>query len=153
MIIEEKTLKQFRLTRLMAIGLLVFSPVTYVLIAWQVGRDLYEPSAGNDLVFYILLIVGAVSPALCPLIAKSQIIEFRKKPRGIEEWARLFLTLSIIRFAFAESSFIYGLVVYFLSHSFERMACFYAIGLIWAVVYWPRREKFEGFVQQGNQSV
>lgn len=150
---DENALKKFRITRIAALAMLVIAPVIYPFVAWLLVTATAKPPAGGDLLFYILLIVGAVSPLLFPLVAKAQIIEFRKKPRDANDWAGLFFTLNVQRLAIVESSFIYGLVVYFLTHSFERMACFYAIGIIWAVVYWPRREKFEGFVQRGDQSL
>lgn len=136
--------------RLIAVVMGFAIPSLYLVIASLVrpeAGDLGNPSRTPiDMVFYILLILAALDPLLAPIIERVQIANWRRSP-GIRTTDQLYVTLQIIRLAFVEACFTYGLIVYFISSDFLRMLLFYPIGLIWLAVYWPRRERFEQFLQ------
>ena len=148
---DENALRSFRTTRLIALCLLVGAPLAYLLVATLVVQRPLNPQAGNDLMFYILLVVAAVEPLFYPLVEKSATAEFRRKQVDPSDRAKLFLSLTIIKLSFVAAAYVYGLVIYLISFSFERLAWLYLIGAVWSVIMWPRRRQFEEFIARENE--
>jgi len=141
-------LQQRELTkiRFIAIAIGVIAPAIYLIVAQFVS----PAEAGGEvlLMFYILLIMAAMQPMAAPLIARFQMAAYRRQMNSVMTPAQLYTQLTIIKLAFAEASFIYGLVVLLLGGGVTRMLYFYPIGAIWMFVFWPRRERMEQFIQK-----
>lgn len=139
--------KQYAMIKIIAIALLVVAPVVYILIANVVpAPETAEPNFA-DLMFYILLIMSAVQPMILPFLEKSNLKVYMNqisKPAPIQ----FFKTISIIKAAFVESIFIYGLVVYFISGDINRMYYFYPIGIIWVTIIFPTKSRCEAFLEK-----
>lgn len=137
--------------RVVAAALGIVAPALFLVIATLIHPErspIGETGAegSTDMVFYLLLILGALDPLVVPLIERFQISNWRRLPRG-RTAEQLFFNLVIIRMAFVEATFIYGFVVYLLTGDLMRMLMFYPLGLIWLAIYWPRREKYERFIE------
>ncbi len=125
--------------------MLIFMPLLYLLIMYLVQVD--EQSGGQiEMMLYILLIVGMLQPLTSPLIARVQIQNWQKANSEKKNPASLFFSFALIRFSLIEAIYIYGLVVYFLSGDMTRALYFYPVGIVWSLLQWPTRERFENFV-------
>ena len=137
---EEQT-AQLKLVKLFAFFMLVVFPVIYFFVAFYVKVPL-KTGGEQEMLFYILLIVGMVQPVVLPFIEKIHIKNYRKNKNSAMSPSQLYTTISIIKMAMVEAVYLYGLVVYFLSGDLTKMLYFYPVGIIWTIIYWPRREKY-----------
>jgi len=130
---------------IMAIMLLIVAPIIFYLISTMLTTSL---TAGGEikLMFYILLILALVQPLIVPVIERTQISNYRKNLKTKMAPEQLYLTVSIIKFTFVESIYIYGLLTYLVSNQQNLIYYFYVIGVIWTLIYWPRKTKFEEFI-------
>lgn len=132
-----------------AYSILVIAPIIYLLIAYFIGQDREPmPSAGNDILFYILLIVAVGTPVLIPLISRVQVKSARRQQQTSMTIPQMAQAIIIVRLAFVEATYIYGLVVFLLTGDWFRMLVFYVIGIGWSLVYWPTRSRQEALVRR-----
>ncbi len=96
------------------------------------------------MLFYILLIVGISQPAVLGFVGRSHLAGFRRSRTAMSP-AQLFTAMTIVKAAFVETIYIYGLVVYFLCGDLTRMLAFYPVGILWSYVIWPSRSSLERF--------
>ncbi len=136
--------KEFKKSKVLAVALLVVAPVVYLLVAYAIE---IAPRTGGevDMLFYILLIVAIVEPAVAPLIKRFHLNRYRTGGTSRMSPGQLFTSISVIEFVLIESVYIYGLVVYIITGDMMRMLSFYPVALIWSVVYWPRRSAWDKF--------
>lgn len=140
--------KQFSTVRIIGFAMLIAAPMIYSLLAFLILKPEPNLNPGLNFMFYILIIVSVSQPLVIPLISKSQINNFKRSSATKMNPAGLFTTLSIIKFAFVESIYLYGLVDYMLSGDKFHYLIFVVIGLCWSAPVWPRREKFELFIEK-----
>lgn len=143
--------KVFTTLKVVTWAFLVVTPIAYLGIAQFLDTNLWEAEAGNELLMYILLIVAVVTPAAAPLVERVQIQLYRSGKSGHDSPARLFLTLSIIRMAMVEATYVYSFVVFIITGVFTNMLYFYPIGIFWSLVHWPRRVKYEQLLEKLNR--
>jgi len=124
--------------------MLLVAPVIYLIVAYVI-RIAPKSSGEIDMMFYILLIVAVIQPAMASFMVKSQIKSYRASKYSRMSPGQLFTSVNLIKFAVVEAVYIYGLVVYLLSGDMTRMLYFYLIGIIWSAVYWPRHSTWEKF--------
>ena len=137
----------FRRVRLFAWLILVAAPVAYLVIIFTVPFP--QHSGGEyDMMLYILLIVAMLQPAVYPLIERLHMAMRAKQTSSAMEPGQLFFMLAILKFAFVEAVYIYGLVVAIVSGLPNNALYFYAIGIIWTFIYWPRQGAYEHFMQK-----
>lgn len=136
---------------LITINMLVIAPAAYLAIAifWLPSGS--PVAAEVDLVFYILLIVAALTPTTLPLIERAQLHNFQQQTRGEMPSSQLYYITTITKLALVESAFIMGLVVHMLGGGVWRMLVFYLIGICWSFVHWPREEKMQKFLQRSER--
>lgn len=139
---------QYKTLRAIHFAMLILLPPTYLLIAYMLGSDYYPPGGHNKFMLYVLLIIGAIEPAVAPMIGRLMITGAKKKHLEVSSIAGLFISINIIKLALIEAIYIYGLVVFLLSGDLMKMLYFYPIGIIWTAVYWPQRDKFDRFLRQ-----
>ncbi len=140
-------INQFKLIRMIAFALLVIMPLLLLGIIYLIEPP--RQSGGEiEIMLLILLIVGMLQPLTIPIISKIQIQNWLKEESETKSPAALFVMLSIIKSAFIETIYIYGLIVYFLSGDMTKALYFYPIGIAWSVVHWPTRDRFEIFVSR-----
>lgn len=136
--------REFKKSLALAVALLVVAPAVYLLVAYAIQID---PRTGGevDMLFYILLIVAIVEPAVAPLIRRFHLNRYRPYGTSRMSPGKLFTNISVIEFVLVELIYIYGLVVYIITGDMMRMLSFYPVALIWSVVYWPRRSAWDKF--------
>lgn len=143
---DDKLQSLLKKTRLAAIGLLYLPPAAFLLVAAML--KIPKRSGGEyQFLFYILFIIALVQPTLVPLIERMQINSYKKYQSQMNP-RQLFFSLSIIKFAFVESIYMYALVIFILSGDLSSMLYFYPVGIIWSIVYWPRRSTVEKYLQR-----
>jgi len=122
--------------------MLVMAPVIYLIVAYVVMQDWDgEIRAGNDMVFYILLLVSFTTPAVLPVIERFQISVYRGNKATAMQPINVLFSLLIIRMALVEAVYVFGLAYYFISFDYLRFLLFYAIGIVWTIIYWPTEER------------
>ena len=136
--------REFKKSKVLAVALLIVAPVVYLLVAYAIQID---PRTGGeaDMLFYILMIVAIVEPAVAPLIKRFHLNRYRTGGTSRMSPGQLFTSISVIKFVLIESVYIYGLVVYIITGDMMRMLSFYPVAMIWTVVYWPRRSAWDKF--------
>lgn len=142
--------KQLRTLRFVTWALLVGGPILYLVVA-QIQSEYLKAPAGNELLLYILLIVAIVSPAAAFVIERFQISQFLAAQASEMQPIDLFFTVSIIKMAMVEAVYIYGFVVFMLSGELANMLYFYPIGIVWSLIHWPRREKYDQLKEKLNR--
>ncbi len=124
--------------------MLVVAPLLYLGIAYLQEMEGIAPGYAVDLTVYLLLAVGILEPSVYWLIERSQIAHYRESGgRSKMSPSQVYFTLSVIRMAFVEAIYVFGLTVYFVTGSYQAMLYFYPVALAWTVVHWPRRAGYE----------
>lgn len=137
--------KQFRTIKIIALALLVAAPIVYLVVAQIISRDC-EPKAGQDMMVYLLLMVGIASPAVVPILVRAQIKTYQASKNTKMTPMNLFFTTSIMSMAVVEAVYVYGLIAFLLTGELVNMLYFYPAGIVWSLVYWPKREKYDKLI-------
>ncbi len=143
---QERELKK---SRLFAWLMGVIAPGLYLIVT-PVIKVTPNYSARMNMMFYILLVIAIVQPALFFIIRKFQISMYQKSTQTNMSTAQFFTSLSLIRMSFVDAVYLYGLVIYILTDDLMKMLWFYPIGAVWLYIHWPRREQFEHFLQENR---
>ncbi len=141
---DKATRKEFLKTKVLAVVTLVCAPISYYLIASQIlSEGQTQGAAGGhvDMMFYILILISLVSPTVLPLVERAQVSKYRSDASSNASPAQLMTTFYITKFAFIEATFLYGMIIFFMTRDIERMLIFYPIAILWSVIYWPRKKK------------
>ncbi len=143
---DESVQQQFRVSRLLAIAMLIAAPVAYLIVTFLVGG---RSVAGSpvELVFYLLLAVAIFQPAAAFLIERFQFRAYTTRTGTKMSPPQLLFMIGIIKYAMVEAVYIYGFVVYFIADDLIYMAPFYCIGVVWSYIHWPRRERWERTIE------
>ncbi len=143
--LTESENRDWRLLQLIAIAIGIVAPIAYLIVA-KVSTVPVSTQTPADMITYILMIFGAFQPAVAPIVNRMQVNQYLRA-RTRPSPGKFFINITIIRLALAEAIFVYGLMVYFLSGEFNRMLYFYPLGAVWMLVYWPRKGKYESFIE------
>lgn len=144
-------LSQFKKTRILAVVLFIFSPLSYLEIAYILdsGNTTYKDPG---IIMPLFLIIAVISPFAWRLIEREAIRQENKGKRGFKSPEDAWLKLFIIRATLIQAIFVYGLMIFFQSlYDTQRMLYFYPIGIVWAFFSWPTRERYENFIEQIKQ--
>jgi hypothetical protein len=133
----------------MAFVFMVAAPLTYLAVIFLVAVP-EGASAADGTVLNILLLLAIIQPAVCPFIERNRVAGYKlsQPSPAVMAPSQLLFTLTLIKFAFVEAVYIYGLVVYFLSGDPFPVLYFYAVGIVWSVIYWPRPSTVERFFKK-----
>lgn len=142
---EEMYKKKLLLAQMMAVVVLLIAPLLYLFIAKQFNFPEFDPTA-NLLLFRILLVVAIVYPFSLPIMRNAQVKIVKKGKQ--KDATQAFFALMIIQMALVEVAYILGFVVYMVTHNFEWMLYFYPIGLVWTVIYFPRKSMMTTFMEK-----
>lgn len=152
MVWDEEKQSRFRIIRIVGYASVVAAPLIYLAIASIIKRPLQE-GGEHDMMMYILLIVGVVQPLVAKFIEHFQITSYRNNEKSKMTPDNVYFTMSLIKFAFIECIYIYGLVVYLVSGNFTSMLYFYPIGIVWTFIYWPKKSGYEEFIKRMESNV
>lgn len=152
MLFSEADNKQFRASRILALAMLVAAPMIYLVVTPFLDRGAMASKGFPEFGVYILLIVALAQGGMVKVVRRFQMQNYRRNPQAASQPARFFTTFTVNSLAIVESVFLFGLVVFIMTGDYLNLLWFYLIGAVWAVVYWPRREKFERFVQELQKS-
>jgi len=148
---DDKANASFRMVRIMALIMLVAMPIFFLGMTYLMTPQ-GSQGGQNDMLLYMLLIVSVFQPMVSPFIVRLQIDNYKKNQQSQMTTDQFLLSLNIIKFAFVEVIFLYGLLNYVISGELMRMLYFYPIGFIWAFLFWPKRSSYENFVERINSN-
>ena len=143
--LSEEQEKEFKKTKYLAIVFLVIAPLIYICLVSFVLQPSASIEVKQEFIFYILIILSIFQPIAYTFIGRIQISNYKNSSMTGMTTEKLYTTLSIIKFSFVESIYIYGLVEYFLSGDKFHFMIFVVIAMCWSVFVWPKKEKFEKF--------
>ena len=144
--------KQFTLTRLIAAAMLIVGPVIYLFIANTYTKDNFQAEQSAELIMYLLVPIALIEPLLWLLIKRVQLGVYKQKAKETS-LAKMYLSLMNIKLSLVAAVYIYGLVVFFLTNEIMNMSWFYLIGIVWSIIYWPRRSHFERVMNDGLEAI
>ncbi|MCP4685227.1 MAG: hypothetical protein GY867_07235 [bacterium] len=139
---------EFKKAKILAFAILVAAPLIYLLVAAFLDREMFATEGVSDMLAYMLLVVAMVQGGLVKVIERFQIQSYRRNPQPSATPAQFFVSVSIVTMAMIESAFLLGLVVFLLTGDYLHLLRFYIIGAAWAVFCWPRRAKFNEFIEK-----
>ncbi len=143
---EQRVLKA---TRILAGALVILAPAIYLLVAALITPpESTFDAAATQLLISLLLVVAIIQPALALLVERFQVRSFLTSRSTVMTAATLFQLICVIKLAFVEAIFIYGLLAFFFSGNMAPIFWFYLVGAVWAAIYWPRRSRFEDFLNK-----
>ncbi len=141
-----------KLVTLLAYAMLVAAPLVNVFVAY-IAKIARQGGGEHEMMLYILLILSVFQPLTVKFIERFHITNYQKAEETKMPPENLFTTLSVIKFAFIEAIYLYGLVVYLLAGNLTWMLYFYPIGIAWTFVYWPRQSTFKNFLNRIESNV
>lgn len=147
-----KDKRMFSITRVIAVAWLIIAPIMYVRTSQIITPPNFEGADNTLLIMSILIPVGAILPLVWPLFRKVQIEKYKKKAEK-PSVARMYLSMMTVRMSFVAAIYIYGFVAFFLTNEIINMSWFYLIGIVWSIIYWPRRSHFERVMNHGLEAM
>jgi len=147
---DEAEERQFKVLRVVTWAILVVAPFIYLFVA-NLLRPQMPAAAGNEFVFYILLLVSLTEPGLALVVEQIQLQAFKARGRTDMKPINLFFTISLIKMAMVEVVYVFGFVVFLLTGEYLNMLFFYPIGVAWTLAFWPRRAKYEQLLEKLRQ--
>ena len=140
--------KEYKKTKFLAMVFLIIAPLIYILLVSFVIKPAANFEPKQAFIFYMLIVISISQPMAYTFIERIQISNFKKSTITSMTPEKLYTTLSIIKFAFVESIYIYGIVDFMLSGDKFHYLIFVVIGLCWSALVWPRGDKFESFLMK-----
>lgn len=140
---------ELRMVNLLGIALLVVAPIVYLAVAFALAESAPDRIvAGNELAFYILLAVAFVLPVYLWPWERLFVRSLRHAKPESRTRQRGWFSLTIVRLATVEICFLLGLIAVLLTGEISRIWIFYAVGVVWAAVWWPTCGRIEAIVNK-----
>ncbi|MDD3733115.1 MAG: hypothetical protein PHU88_12145 [candidate division Zixibacteria bacterium] len=161
MIPHEELDRRVKQARLLALMFLVIMPVVFLVVALFTRSERFYPDNGSRrFMLYVLFIVAFMEPIVSIFIKKFQVKNYLQtkkttlKPGPLAVNKRLseispgrfYINVLITQLSFVSAVFVLGLIVYLITTDLSNMAYFYALGIIWSFIFWPREEKIITFI-------
>ena len=102
----------------------------------------------SDMLAYILLVIAMLQGVLVKVIERFQVQSYKRQKERSASPAQFFVSVSIITMAMIETVYLFGLVVFLLTGDYMHLVRFYIVGVGWTLYLWPRRGKFERFLEE-----
>lgn len=144
--------KQFTRTIWIAIAELIVGPVTYLVVATLNTKDYFQAQESATVIMYLLIPIAAIGP-LAWLLIKGSLVRVARQKTEETPLAKTYLTMTSIKLAQVAAIYVYGLVAFFLTNDMMNMTWFYLIGIVWSIIYWPRRSHFERVMNHGLEAM
>ena len=100
-----------------------------------------------DWLFYVLLIMAAAYPLLAPWFER----EMAMGKQGKRRWTpgKRYHSVVLFKSALAGMPFAYAMLLYAYTAR-EYFWYFYPIGIVWTIVFWPTKARFEAFMEKAQ---
>lgn len=150
--------------------MLVGAPVNFLYIgSLLVGK--WGPLVESDIAVYVLFALALVYPAYAPIHERATLTNYRhnsgkslmhpkvltflsgimgkkKTATSLVQPIDMFLKNNVVKLALVSMAYAFGLLAAFLTGEFDNMLYFYPIGIVWSIIYWPRRKKYERLLEK-----
>lgn len=148
---KKKPFSSLNKSRILAVVLFIFSPMLHLLAA-NLLISVNTTHKDPGFVLPLLLILATFSPFMIIVIEKAMIFAAKKRKAGFDSPEDAWLKLFFIRGVLILASFVYGLMIFFLTqYDLHKMLYFYPIGIVWVFFGWPTRKRYETFISQIEQ--
>ena len=145
---KKKPLSSLNKSRILAVGLFIFSPLLHLLAA-NLLNSVNITHEDPGFMLPLLLVLAVFSPLAIIVIEKAMIFAAKERKTGFDSSEDAWLRLFIVRAALILAIFAYGLVILFLTqYDMQKMLYFYPIGIVWVFFGWPTRKRYEKFISQ-----
>lgn len=131
-----------------AFSLSVGSPLAYACFAYWFARNRAALSQGDQGIL-ILLVLTLVSILIQGTLKKSSMRASSNRSRGSKEMWLSYTRFVIIRLALASATYVYGLLSFMWTGKISYMIAFYAVGVIWSIIVWPRQAQLDLVARDG----
>ncbi len=130
--------------------ILASSPVAYFIVAWQMFGDHTPSGSVSDppILLYVFLPLAIIVPLAGPMVQKVLIVGFKSGKTQCTSELALYDNIMIIRSALVIASYIWGLMLVFITQDMTYLWYFYPIGITWTIIRWPTEEKYREFVRK-----
>jgi hypothetical protein len=142
--------KMWKRLTLIVTAILILAPVAYLALVyiWPANEHLVaEPS---QVILYLLYVIALIDPAKSFIVKRASIAKIRGTRPPSEYVSKRFEALVIIRCASVGAVYLYGLLWFILSGQTSQLYFFYAIGVLWSLMRWPRKQEYFDFVQEAK---
>lgn len=156
-ILTEEQEKGWRTINIISFGIFIFCPVVYLIVVWLMYSSPnynYEP-IHNALLFYILLGLSILNPLIIPIMLKvndSKLVNSQIESNKNTEVDR-FKRITLIKGSVIIAIYLYGLAIFFMNHTIGHLWYFYAIGIFWTYIHFPRKSQYIEFIDKEQTNV
>lgn len=137
--------KEYLSVVLQAVSMFIVAPIAYALVAFFIkeSQPVIKPETP-------MLLYGLLAFALLDLFVILPIVtRLMMRTRQDTSRARIPMkSIHTVQMALVETSFILGLLYFFISWEIAPMIYFYAIGAVGVLMHWPTRERFDAVANQ-----
>jgi hypothetical protein len=148
MVSDQEIDKQWQTLRVIVFALLLLFPVIYLVIVYVVSKDRVPAAHPVEQFVYLLLAVALLLALAIPVVEKKVSTAYavnRPANMSVVETAQ---AIVIIKLALIESTYMYGLVIFFINGVATHLPYFYALGILYSIVYWPSKTRFTELVRK-----
>ncbi len=149
MVNEETIRKQYAVLRVITLLLLVVAPAAYTVMVYVMNRAGNRPIHPDSAMVYALFALAAATTVAVPIFGRLGLwktIGRSQLEKGLNT-LQAAQVLTIIRLAFIESIYIYGLILFFITGLTTYLPYFAAIGVLCSILYWPTYDRFAALVR------
>jgi hypothetical protein len=148
MVTDQEIGTRYGIILILVLVLLLVAPVMYLVIAYMQLRNPGFQSHPRDLLFYLFLLYAIGQAALIPFIEKKLIAVHMAKRLAGKALLEAGQTIVICKLAFINSIYVYGLTIFFITGSINKLPYFYVVGILCTFLFWPSKSRFTELVRK-----
>lgn len=145
---EEVIRTHYRQLFVLVVPMLVLTPLIFLYIVYGIFIQGSLPVHSNPWILYGGLAISAAVGACPPIVKRSIIAAHHRSPARDLLSVGAARPLFVIGMAFIEFSYLMGVVVFFLTGQRDGIPYFYALGILFSLLYWPTKSRFRAFIEQ-----
>lgn len=130
--------------------MLVFAPIIFIAAVYFM-KPIQINNTAKEFPIMMIIIVAFLQPFALPLIEKVQIKGMRKSTDKSGTAEGLYSTLVIIKCAFVEVIYMYGIVMFLVTGERTTMYYLALIAAAWTLYVWPTQAKYRKFIEKVNR--
>jgi hypothetical protein len=142
--------QRWKVLRVIVLAMLVGAPVAYVVVVYLVSKYSQVGGEPPQVFLYVLYALALIGPISSKFLKSAYLAGMRRSSPTSDNVFNRYNGLVIIRSAKIESTYIFGLIWFFLSGQITPLYYFYAIGIFWSIILWPSKQEYQDFVQEAQ---
>jgi hypothetical protein len=145
---DEEVSRQWRTLSMIVYALMLVAPVLYLVVVLVVAKDRASALHPVMQIVYLCLAMALLMAIVIPIVEKRVVAAYAvNRPNGMSilEAAQ---AIVIIKLALIETTYIYGLVTFFVNGVTTYLPYFYALGILYSILFWPSKSRFTELVRK-----